>query len=196
MHKYETELSFIFIAQNNKGLILHKLISSALTLAVTIMFLTPTLAEAKSKKYYQYILKARPTSFKTNFFNGIGDHTYVCIKERKKKHGKYKTIKNYGCHNQFGSTSRGREVGRWIVKKTRTSKRYKNGALKISHKWYCRMIYAVGGVCHQDSNRVLYGARNWRASTWNRAKASIPLWVAYGKYGKGWYSCKGYAYNR
>ncbi len=129
-----------------------------------------------------------------------GDHTYVCIKKRKKKHGRLRTIRNYGCHNQphFGNPWGGSERGRWLVRKSKSTKKAKDGALKVTHKWYCRMIYGVAGLCHQEANRVLYGARKAHAGFGRNIHGYLNgrtySYYQYGRYGKGWWSCKFYAY--
>ena len=164
------------------------------------MLSTPTQAIAGSK-YYEYKLKARPAElyiYKWNIGRFLGDHTYVCIKKKRKKSGKLKTVRNYGCHNQFGGNTGGSTRQRMLVKKTSYTEHRKDSAQKIRYEGACKMVYGWHGLCHQEANRVLYGARKAHAGFGRNIHGYLNgrtySYYQYGRYGKGWWSCKFYAY--
>ena len=170
------------------------------------MLSTPTQAIACSK-YYEYKLKARPAElyiYKWNIGRFLGDHTYVCIKKKRKKSGKLKTVRNYGCHNQFGGNTGGSTRQRMLVKKTSYTEHRKDSAQKIHYADACKMVYGWHGLCHQDSSRMLYSVAgdswdplssrvfgyNWRA--YRGGVRSLP---AFGRFGFGWVRCLTATYN-
>ncbi len=201
--------SYIY-SKSQKGLILRKLTSIATTLAmITSTLVIPTTSFAKSKKYYQYKLKAAPAQMW--YFGKVGDHTYVCIKKKKKKHGKYKTIKNYGCFARAGGTSGGSTRGKWYVRASGYTKARKNSAIITNKKrvnghynWACTMVYGIEGVCHQYTKRILYallkgdllynrsvfGYREYERQWWSRKSRG-----RYGPYGIDWPMCRKFAYG-
>lgn len=85
------------------------------------------------------------------------------------------------------------------MKKTSKTRKKKNASLRITARdnWTCRMIYGLGGVCHQEANRVLYGMKGHP-----QLPHDIPGYYSgrvysryvYGKYGSGWWNCKRITY--
>ena len=173
----------------------------SLIVAVSILGIIPISVDASSK-YYKYYLKARPADI---LWGRVGDHTYVCIKKKKKKHHKYKTIRNYGCHTVFGEIySDARTVQTWKVKKNSWSKRMKDASIKVTKAWQCDKYrshgrYGLSVVCHQTANRMLYAVPG-HPTLDGRINGYYNLPVQsrwqYGKYGKfGWSACRKATYG-
>ena len=173
---------------------LNKLLMS--TVLISIIALVPVNA---SKKYYEYKAKARPAN---GVMGRIGDHAYVCVKKKKKKHGHMRTIRNYGCYSQgTWGTSRGHTTARYFVKKTSKSKKRFKGAKCTAVKKACSLVgfprYLNWGVCHQAANRFLYGANKY-AIIGSRTRGfmnGFNSYRKYGAYGKHWDTCKRACYR-
>ncbi len=138
----------------------------SLVISLSLLTLITTQADAGSKQYYQYYVKARPANLAegvpvvNHTGKWLGDHAYIVIKKKKKKHGKYKTIRNYHIKAAVGGTSGGSTRYKWRVRKNSKSKRLKDAAKKTQEIRECTQgpgnYYAINVVCHQHANRALY----------------------------------------
>ena len=132
----------------------------------------------------------------------VGDHAYVCLKRKRRKHHKLRTIRNYGCYSQgTWGTSGGHTTARYLVKKTSKSKRRKKGAICTSRNEACSLAgfgnYLKKGVCHQAANRFLYGA-HYGAHIGNNTRgyrSGFNSYSRYGLYGKNWNACRRACYR-
>ncbi len=147
-------------------------------------------AFAGSKKYYEFKLKARPAS---GWMAQFGDHTYTCIKKLKKKKGKYRTVRNYGCYANFGTTHGGSTRGRWIIKRNSSGKKGKRGALCTQSHGACRMRYLIHGVCHQETNRMLHGGHGILRNVYGDDEG-FNSYRYFGSHGRGWDMCRHVCY--
>ncbi len=164
----------------------------AVSVAVALS-LTGGNALAKSKKYYEFKLKAMPANI---LWGKTGDHTYVCIKKLKKKHGRYKTVRNYGCRSNTGRSSGGSTRGRWIVKGN-SGKHGKNGALCTRKHEACVIKlwknYGIDGVCHQEANRMLHGGRGILVNVYGDNEG-LHTYRYFGSHGRHWNTCRSACY--
>lgn len=173
-------------------------------IALLLLGTVPISVDAHSKKYYKYYLKARPAEI---LWGKLGDHTYVCIKKKKKKHHKYKTIHNFGCHTVFGGIySDARTVQTWKVRSNSWSKRMKNASIKTTkpsthecYKYTWTGIYGNSVICHQTANRMLYAIPG-HPTLDGRINGYYDGFVqsrwTFGKYGTfGWSACRKATYG-
>lgn len=171
----------------------NKFVASSVLL--TIMSLTYIEA---SQKVYEYKAKARSAN---GLMGKIGDHAYACIKKKRKKHGKLKTVRNYGCYSQgTWGTSGWHTVAKFLVIKSSKTKKRKDGAICTSKHKSCSLTgwrYNRFGVCHQATNRFLYGANKY-ARINNKVRGYLSGYssvVHFGQYGLFWNRCKRVCYR-
>ncbi len=173
---------------------LNKLLISS----VLISILTLTHANA-GKQVYEYKVKARRAN---GWLGAFGDHTYACVKRKKKKHGHMRTIRNYGCFSQVGENRGGHTISRFLAIRNSKSKKGFRGSKCTTRHPACSLKtqdynYAIWGLCHQATNMFLYGINKYaRISSNTRGYMNrVHSFDLFGTYGHNWKACKRACYR-